>query len=92
MRFGITLRVVGLLLMVFSATMLPPLGVSLIYADGADRAFVNAFLFTLASGALLWLPFRNQNRDLRTKDGFIITVSFYLALGTFGAIPLLEPG
>ncbi len=92
MKYGITLRVVGLLLMVFSATMLPPLVVSWIYGDGANEVFMNAFLFTLASGGLLWLPFRNHNQDLRTKDGFVITVSFYLALGAFGAIPLLEPG
>lgn len=92
MRLGITLRIVGILLMLFSLWMLPPWLVSVIYNDGAARAFSNAFMYTLASGVLLWLPFRTENRDVRTKDGFVITASFYLALGSFGAIPLLDAG
>ena len=39
MNFGPTLRILGLLLMLFSLTMLPPIGVSLIFGDGQIPLF-----------------------------------------------------
>ena len=43
-------RILGQLLMLFSASMLPPVIVSLIYRDGAAPAFVASFFVTLAAG------------------------------------------
>lgn len=82
-------RIVGLLLMLFSVTMLPPLLVSLIYGDGAWFAFVSGFVATLALGTLVWMPVRTQRGDLRLRDGFLVTVLFWAVLGAAGAIPLL---
>ncbi|MFN2300461.1 MAG: TrkH family potassium uptake protein [Gammaproteobacteria bacterium] len=82
-------RIVGLLLMLFSVTMLPPLIVSMIYEDGAWFAFVSGFVATLAIGTMVWLPVRKQHGDLRLRDGFLITVLFWAVLGAAGAVPLL---
>lgn len=82
-------RIVGLLLMLFSVTMLPPLGVSLAYDDGSAAAFLSGFAATLALGALVWFPVRSERGDLRLRDGFLITVLFWAVLGSVGAIPLL---
>ncbi len=90
MHFGIAFRILGSLLMIFSLTMLPPLLVSWIYSDNASRIFIDAFIFTFAIGFVLWLIFRRFRNEMRTKDGFLVTVLFYLALGTFGSIPFLE--
>ena len=90
MQFGIAFRILGSLLMIFSLTMLPPLLVSWIYSDNASHIFVDAFIFTFAVGFILWLVFRRVRNEMRTKDGFLVTVLFYLALGTFGSIPFLE--
>jgi trk system potassium uptake protein TrkH len=93
MRFRITLKVLGVLLMMFSMTLLPPFAVSLIYNDGAYRAFIDTFAITLISGFVLWATFFRDQADMRIKDGFLITTLFYLILGTVGAIPLvLESG
>lgn len=82
-------RIVGLLLMIFSTTMLPPLVVSLLYDDGAARAFLTGFGVTLGIGALAWFPVRGERGDLRLRDGFLVTVLFWTVLGTAGAVPLL---
>ena len=82
-------RIVGLLLMIFSATMLPPLLVSVIYDDGAARAFLTGFAVTLGIGALAWFPVRREHGDLRLRDGFLVTVLFWTVLGIAGAVPML---
>lgn len=88
MQFRLTLKILGLLLMVFSLSMLPSVLVSLFYQDGAHMAFILAFLLVLTAGFLMWLPVRRWNKDLRTRDGFVITVMFWLVLGVAGSVPL----
>ncbi len=90
MHFTIALRILGSLLMVFSLTMLPPLIVSWIFSDQVGHIFTEAFTITFASGLILWLLFRRYRDELRTRDGFLVTVFFYLALGTFGSIPFMQ--
>lgn len=90
MHLQIAFRILGSLLMTFSVTMLPPVIVSLIYDDGAWDIFIKAFAITLASGLFLWLLFRKHQAEMRIKDGFIVTFLFYLALGTVGALPLVQ--
>lgn len=81
-------RILGLLLMIFSATLLPPVGVSLWYDDGALAPFLNGFAIVLVAGFLLWLPVRTRRRELRLRDGFLVVVLFWLVLGMTGAVPL----
>lgn len=88
MHFRIILRILGILLMVFSTTQLPPIGVSLFYNDGAAHAFAIAFALTLAIGFIIWLPVRGVQQDLRTRDGFLITALFWSVLGLAGSLPL----
>ena len=77
----------GLLLVIFSTSQLPPILVSLIYQDGAFKAFAIAYIITLVTGLLLWLPVYHIKRDIRTRDGFVIVVLFWLLLALFGALP-----
>ena len=86
MHIGIAFRILGSLLMVFSLTMLPPLLVSLFFVDGVAEIFVDAFGYTLISGFVLWLAFRRFHDEMRIRDGFLVTVLFYLALGIFGTV------
>jgi len=81
-------RILGLLLTIFSITMLPPIAVGLWYGDGALLAFLVAFAFTLGTGLALWLPAASFKVDLRLRDGFIVVVMFWVVLGFFGALPL----
>ena len=87
MHFSVILRVTGLLLMLFSLFLLLPAGVGLLYAENTLDTFATAFLITLTTGGALWLTNRSQD-DLRSRDGFLVTVLFYLGLGLFGALPI----
>jgi trk system potassium uptake protein TrkH len=88
MSFRAIQRILGLLLMVFSLSMLPPVGVSLYYADGSYPAFLAAAGWLIAIGALIWWPARRDRRDLRLRDGFVVVTLFWTVLGVAGALPL----
>ncbi|HCL42456.1 MAG TPA: potassium transporter, partial [Pseudomonas sp.] len=81
-------RIIGILLMLFSTSMLPAAAVGLYYHEEAMNAFLSAFVITMIAGACIWLPVRGQRAELRTRDGYLITVLFWLVLGLFGAVPL----
>lgn len=85
----VVLRIIGLLLALFSLTMLPPVFISWLYADGAWAAFVYAFLIILAAGLALFLPLRHHRAELRIRDGFLVVAGFWVVLGFAGAVPLL---
>tara|TARA_Y100001001_G_scaffold38227_1_gene32332 strand:+ start:476 stop:1927 length:1452 start_codon:yes stop_codon:yes gene_type:complete len=87
-RFQVILNILGILLALFSTSLLPPLALSLIYSDNTTTAFLVAYLVTLATGLACYLPTRRQGRDLRLRDGFLIVVLFWTVLASFGALPL----
>jgi len=87
MQAVVILRVVGILLILFSTTLLPALVVSQIYQDGAAKAFFIAFGITFVSGIFLWLPVQHKRREIRVRDGFVIVTLFWTVLGLFGALP-----
>ena len=90
-----TVRVLGMLLMVFSITMLPPAAVSWLYRDGSTVPFLDAFALTFVTGLVLWLPTRSFRRELRLRDGFVVVVMVWLVLGLSGTLPFMladQPG
>src|SRR4051794_28722506 len=89
MNFLVVQRILGLLLMLFSMTMLPPVIVSLQFDDGNWRPFVFAFVALLSIGAIAWLPVRKRVRELRLRDGFLVVALFWVVLGASGSVPLL---
>ncbi len=86
-RFFPIFRVLGLLLMIFSVSMLTPLIIYFIYHDGMVRPFVISFFLTLGTGLLLWLPTHRQQRELKVRDGFLVVFLFWVVLSFFGALP-----
>jgi len=83
------LRVLSLVLMIFSATMLVPWGVSYWLKDGAQFAYDEGIVITLSSGTLLWFFTRHHKRELRIKDGFLLVVLAWTVVPAFATIPLL---
>jgi len=82
-------RILGLMLLLFSLTMLPPIGVSLAYADGHWYPFLAAFGVVALVGFAFWFPVRQLRGDLRLRDGFLVIAVFWIFLGIAGATPLL---
>lgn len=89
MHFRTITRIVGLLVILFSVTMIIPGLVALIYRDGAGSAFAQTFVCAQAIGLLLWLPNRRQKSELKSREGFLIVVLFWTVLGSVGALPFL---
>ena len=92
MKLRAVQRIVGLLAMLFSVTMLPPALLSLLYGDSSLPGFAGAFLIALGGGACIWYPVRSERSDLRVRDGFLVVVAFWLGLGLLGAVPLMWAG
>jgi trk system potassium uptake protein TrkH len=88
-HFRVIQRILGLLVMLFSVSMLPPVFISAWYHDGSAAGFVLAFVVTLLTGFLLWVPARNDTRELRSRDGFLVVAAFWTVLSSFGAAPLV---
>lgn len=80
MHFRAITRIVGLLVILFSGTMILPGLVALIYRDGAGRAFTQTFFVALAIGSLLWWPNRREKGELKSREGFLIVVLFWTVL------------
>ncbi|MBL4672669.1 MAG: potassium transporter, partial [Arenicella sp.] len=89
MQYQTVLKILGVLLIIFSVTHLTPLLVSLIYRDGNSFPFMVSFSVTLLTGLMMWAPVRHSKRDLRYRDGFLVVVLFWTVLATFGALPFL---
>ncbi|UTA47926.1 TrkH family potassium uptake protein [Simiduia sp. 21SJ11W-1] len=87
MHFSVIFRVLGVLLMIFSLTLLPPFALSLWLNDDHHHAFLIAFAITFVTGLGIWLPVHRARHDLQTRDGFLITALFWSVLGLFGSLP-----
>ena len=95
MNVAVIQWVMGVLLMLFSTSMLPPMLVSLIYREASLMAFVDSLLVVLGTGILIWLPVRRikaNERNLRLREGFLIVSGFWCVLSVFGALPFVLAG
>ncbi|HEX6930315.1 MAG TPA: TrkH family potassium uptake protein [Gammaproteobacteria bacterium] len=88
MKLGLIQRIVGIFLIAFSPTMLPPVAVALIYRDGALEPFLYTFAGTLAAGVLLWFPKRHDHREMRVREGFLVVTLFWVVLSAVSSLPL----
>lgn len=89
MQYRSIIRILGLLVALFSVAMIPPALVSVIYADGSGLPFVTAFVISIVAGLSLWYPNREFKRDLKAREGFLIVVLFWTVLGSVGALPFI---
>ncbi len=89
-RFYTTARIIGSFCIAFAATLLMPIAVSAFYGDGELMSFVDSLVFSLVLGSLLLLLGRGRQRDLSTRDGFLVVGLFWIVLGLLAAMPLMS--
>src|SRR5512146_657267 len=77
-RLAVVFNVLGVVIVVFGATMLPALG-----------AYDEALLMTLASGGLMWFATRRSRSELQVRDGFLLVTLVWSVLPAFAALPLM---
>jgi len=87
MHYNVIRKISGLLLGLFSFTMLPPVIVSAIYQEQNHQPFIIGFLVVFLTGLGLWLSAKDAKGELRTRDGFVVAVVFWISLGLSGSIP-----
>ena len=92
MQLLVIIRILGLLLMIFSTTMLPPVLINSLYQESFGGPFLQSFAILLLSGVSLFLPLHNYKNELRLRDGFMVVVMFWFVLGSAGGLPLYFSG
>jgi len=85
---NVVLRIVGLLLIISSLIMVPPIFIGLIYQDGDIFPFVKGAVVLFVIGSIMLFIFRKAKADLKIRTGFIVVGLSWLILGTSGAIPM----
>ncbi len=83
------IHVLGMMLVLFSATYILPIITSLIYQDGTFKAFVWAMLITFIAGALMWLFTRRYKSELSIRHGYLLVVMMWTAMPLVATLPLL---
>jgi len=82
------LRIIGLLLIISSLIMLPPIAIAYLYQDGDMKPFIEGFAALFFSGSLLLFIYRSAKSDLKISSGFIVVGLSWLIIGGSCAIPL----
>jgi len=88
-RLPVTIRTLGVLFLLFSTTILPPLGISAISGDGYTTEFAVTLVAALLIGLALWVPLRKRDDVIRTRDGFLIVALMWTAMSLLGAVPFV---
>lgn len=88
--FLAVVRILGIVIALFSLTMLVPVGVALYYNDAALLAYDEAILITGISGILIAAVTWWHKRELYPRDGFLLVALVWIVLPLFAAIPFLR--
>lgn len=89
MHWRSVIRLIGILLMIYSLGFIPSLGLALGYADGQWTVFLGSTLMALVLGLTLWLPNIRHRHELSVRDGFLVVTLFWFVLGVIGALPFI---
>ena len=93
MNRKLIVRMLGALLLIESAAMIPALIISFIFRDGDSKALCYSILLIASLGSILcFLPKAAPNSHLRLKEGYIITALGWILLGVCGSLPFLFSG
>ena len=87
MNYKSILNLLGILLAIFSLSFIPPLILSVFYAEPLSEIFLYSFLFLIILGGFMWFASRQNDLPLNISDGFIITTMFWVVLACAGSIP-----
>ncbi|MEQ8232318.1 MAG: potassium transporter TrkG [Gammaproteobacteria bacterium] len=81
-------QLTGLLLLLYSGSLVPVLAVSALDVHPRPLPWLGIALGAASVGALLWWPERHGSYRLRARDGFIVVTLFWLMLSLLSALPL----
>ena len=83
-------KIIGIMLMMFAGTLMIPIVTSLSFSDGNLQTFIVSLLVFFIIGMLLYFPnSKIKSSDIKSKEGFLIVVLFWLILSLFGSLPFI---
>ena len=84
------LNLLGIGLVYFSFFQLLPIAISLIYEENNFTDYSGAFFITLITGIAFWVAtYKEKQETIRIKEGFILTVAFWVLFTVFASLPFL---
>jgi len=92
-NWKVLFNILGLLLVFNGSFMLLCLPVSFFYENNAWQALLTASGISALTGGITWLMTRKQeNRELRGKDGYLVVTMGWLLMSFFGSLPYVFSG
>lgn len=85
LRTGV--RLCSVLVLIYSASLLVPLAVAMGFAEPQALSFLRAFVIAAGIGGSGLLLSRGAVQPLRTRDGFLLVVAFWLIFSVCSALP-----
>jgi trk system potassium uptake protein TrkH len=89
MGFSFVGRLLGVLFLLFSVALLPPIIVSVIYADQQIGNFTITLIAFLLVGLMLLLFSNKRSHRMQTRDGFLVVTILWLFVSLMGGMPLM---
>lgn len=92
-NFPVITQILGLLLLINAIFMVLCLPVAIYYHGGDELAIGIAALITAASGfGMRFATRKNENRELKKKDGYLVVSLGWIVMSLFGALPYVLSG
>ncbi|PCH57514.1 MAG: potassium transporter [Legionellales bacterium] len=84
------IRILGILLLSFSSTVIPSIFIAYYYVEPDGCSYYLLTMAVIATiGLSLWLPCRTSRTNIRIRDGFLIVTFAWLLLSTIAALPFI---
>ena len=87
--FRSILNIIGILICIEALAMLIPMFFDLYYGNYDWLQFFYSSLITFFIGIILYFSFRKKNIKLGIRQAFLLTISSWLVISLFGAIPFV---
>ena len=92
-NYKVIIHIIGILLMLNGAFMLLCLPFSLYYGEGDLIAITLSGCITGLAGFLAFIfTKRNQNKELRKREGYLVVTTGWLSMSFFGSLPYILSG
>ncbi len=80
-------RLIGIMLMFYSLSMLPPLIVNIAFHEHCYLAFLSSFAMVFILGVITWYCCRDAKKEIQIHDGFLMVVLFWALLCLCATLP-----
>ena len=87
--FRSIINIIGLLLCIEALAMIVPMFYDIIYNNKDWVQFLYSSLTTFFIGIILFISFRKKNTKLGIRQAFVLTITSWIVISLFGAIPFV---